>query len=237
FFCTTAQLDEEHELWWDVLERALLEPEQTPPELVLELASSKRRLETRTPAERWSALAALSEALRMASLEDRERALATVVDWSGGAQAPRASHRALTGREIRLLAGRPGHAVGAHSGHHLALPLQRAGVREREPAGCRRELAALLRGDVPAFASPYGAHDDATVEAVRRAGFRLAVTVEEGLCRPGADLLCLPRIEIRSSPLPAFTERLERLVAGSHPAAAGRRGDRPCPPPAPGNWP
>jgi peptidoglycan/xylan/chitin deacetylase (PgdA/CDA1 family) len=213
FFCTTAQLDQEHEHWWDLLEGALLSRERTPPELSLPVGGADRRFDTRTTAARRQVLETLGETLRGAGLEERERALAAVVAWSGGPWAPRALHRALTGREVRMLAGRPGHAVGAHSAHHLALPLQPPEVREREIAGCRRQLAELLHREVAAFAYPYGAYDDATVEAVRRAGFRLAVTVEEGLCRPGCDPLRLPRVEIRSCSPEAFAARLESLFA------------------------
>src|SRR5262249_62048782 len=110
------------------------------------------------------------------SVGGREGTWGAVVAWRGGRGGARASHRALTSRELRLLAQRPGHALGAHSVHHLALPLQPAAVREHEIHACREQLGELLHREVSAFAYPYGAYDAATAAAVRAAGFRLAVT-------------------------------------------------------------
>jgi peptidoglycan/xylan/chitin deacetylase (PgdA/CDA1 family) len=213
FFCTTARLEEEHELWWDTLERVLLDGSGRSDSLALRLAGTPRTFGTGTLDARRQALAALGEALRTATLEERDDALAALARWHGGPLAARATHRALTGAEIQRLARRPGHAVGAHSSNHLALPPQTPKVRAREVAGCRRRLELLLQREVAAFAYPYGAYDDATVEAVRAAGFEAALTVEEGLSHAGGDPLRLPRVEVRSSGVDAFAVRLARLFA------------------------
>ena len=213
FFCTTARLEEEHELWWDTLERILVEGRGASESLALSLAGTPRTFRTGTLDARRETLAALGEALRTATLEERDDALADLARWHGGPLAARATHRALTGEEIQRLARRAGHSVGAHSVNHLALPQQPADVRVREVAECRRRLEHLLQREVAAFAYPYGAYDDATVEAVRAAGFEAALTVEEGLSHVGGDPLRLPRVEVRSSGVDAFAMRLARLFA------------------------
>ena len=215
FFCTTARLADVHELWWDTLERALIgDPAPSGP-LTLILAGATRTFPTETAGARREAHGAIAEALRGAALPERERALEEVARWHGKPLAARAAHRALTASEIQDLSRHPGHSIGAHSTNHLALPGQPADVRAREIGECRGQLESLLQREVTAFAYPYGAYDDATVEAVRDAGLRSAVTVEEGLCRAGDDPLRLPRVEVRSSGVKAFAARLERLFASA----------------------
>jgi peptidoglycan/xylan/chitin deacetylase (PgdA/CDA1 family) len=215
FFCLTARLEDEHEMWWDTLDRVLLDGPPAADSITLTLAGRPRAFATATPEARREAVAAIAEALRAAALDERDRALAEIARWPGTRLAPRATHRVLTGAEIERLARRPGHSVGAHSANHLALPLQTPDVRAREIVACRRRLERRLEREVTALAYPYGAYDEATVEAVRAAGFEAALTVEEGLCRTGDDALRLPRVEVRSSGVEAFAARLGRLFASA----------------------
>jgi len=92
-----------------------------------------------------------------------------------------------------------GHEVGAHSITHARLTsLSRADV-DREIAGSREQLEAMLGVRVSSFAYPKGAHDDAVAGAVREAGLRLAVTVREALLRGSLDRLRLPRVAVHAS--------------------------------------
>jgi peptidoglycan/xylan/chitin deacetylase (PgdA/CDA1 family) len=214
FFCTTDRLEEAHEPWWDAVERILLDDDAVRPDRVeLTLDGAPRTLATGTPDARREALDAIGAALRESTLAERERALADLGRWDSRPRPPRATHRLMTGTEIRALAERPGHAIGAHSEHHLWLPRQPPGVRAREVAGCRRDLESVLQREVRAFAYPYGAHDEATVEAVRAAGFTAGLTVAEGLCARGADPLRLPRVEIRTCGVDALASRLDALLS------------------------
>jgi peptidoglycan/xylan/chitin deacetylase (PgdA/CDA1 family) len=104
----------------------------------------------------------------------------------------------MLAREVAELATRPRHMIGAHGVHHLLLPAQTLDVRVRETAQSKARLEALLGRPVLAFAYPYGGFDAVTVEVVRAAGFRVAVTTTESLLLPCADPMRLPRHEIRA---------------------------------------
>jgi peptidoglycan/xylan/chitin deacetylase (PgdA/CDA1 family) len=102
-----------------------------------------------------------------------------------------------------------GHEIGAHSITHPRLTgLPRADA-ELEIGGSRDQLQATLGAPVSSFAYPKGDHDEAVVWAVREAGFRLAVTVREGLLRGSLDRLRLPRVAVHASTtMPQFRAKL-----------------------------
>jgi peptidoglycan/xylan/chitin deacetylase (PgdA/CDA1 family) len=119
-----------------------------------------------------------------------------VLAWSGADGAARPTHRVLTGAEIRELAARPGHSIGAHTAHHLALsahPLER---KQQDVVEHKIALERLLQRPVHLFSYPYGDFDAQTLAVVGAAGFRGAVTVEPGLVSAGTNRLLLPRYEI-----------------------------------------
>ena len=77
----------------------------------------------------------------------------------------------LTDDEIRTLAGRPGHTIGAHTVHHLALTTQPADTKRREIVENKAALERLLQRPVHLFSYPYGDFDAETRGDRRRGGF------------------------------------------------------------------
>ena len=64
-----------------------------------------------------------------------------VIAWSGADRTARETHRVMTAAELRALAARPGHTIGAHSAHHLSLTLQPAEHFRVSTMISRREVA------------------------------------------------------------------------------------------------
>jgi peptidoglycan/xylan/chitin deacetylase (PgdA/CDA1 family) len=211
FFVNCDRLDDEHERWWDILERVLLCQPGLPPALHLQIAGQDLWAHTATAKERAAALVAVNRAAWPLDGAGRQRVVADVLAWSGAQPCTRSSHRVLTGREIRMLASRPGHIVGAHTINHLALTMHDAATKQREIAGDRAALERLLERPVHLFAYPYGEFDAGTIAAVRDAGFRGAVTVDAGLVAAGTNRLLLPRIEIAPADRDRFDRRMQEI--------------------------
>jgi peptidoglycan/xylan/chitin deacetylase (PgdA/CDA1 family) len=146
-----------------------------------------------------------------APLEERRAVIERILEWSGRPAAP-ATARPLLAPEVRELAARPGHEIGGHGVHHLALTFQPDDVARREIDGGLRRLGEILGRAVTAFAYPYGDVGEAAVAAVRAAGLATAVTCVEGPVRRDADPLRLPRIEVKAGPADALAERLWRQL-------------------------
>ena len=212
FFINVEHIDEEHEPWWDVLARILLDRNETPAVLDWTLDGSRRTLSTGNASEREAAYAAIHPALMHATRPERERVLADLVEWAGEHLPVRASHRLLLPHEVRELGERPGHTIGAHSVSHIRLPLQPAEEQDWEIGTSRRELERITGRPVTLFSYPYGGHDRDTVERVRRAGFRAAVTTEPRVVTIGDDVRALPRIEVKSGGVADLARALDEAL-------------------------
>jgi peptidoglycan/xylan/chitin deacetylase (PgdA/CDA1 family) len=196
FFLTTERLNEaDYEYWWDRLERCLLS-DDAASDLQLDLPTGRSNLPTRTPPERVAAYWSVYWSIVGAARDERDRAIDAVTTWAGKAGSTCSANRRMTPQEIRSLAARAGHAIGAHSVHHLKLPHHPVAVQREEIRESRRSLERLIERPVTTFAYPNGAFNDDTIREVRAAAFDAAVTTEGATIQPGVDPLRLSRVEV-----------------------------------------
>jgi peptidoglycan/xylan/chitin deacetylase (PgdA/CDA1 family)/glycosyltransferase involved in cell wall biosynthesis/SAM-dependent methyltransferase len=213
FFVNSDRLDELHERFWDVLERVFLSGAALPSALPLKEGGHDLRLSTVTASERAEALDCVNRMAWPLTADGRAGLLAMVLEWSGLSCAPRASHRVLTGDELRALADRPGCTIGAHSVHHLALTTQAAETKRWELAENKDALERTLGRPVNLFSYPYGDFDAETIAAVRRAGFHAAVTVDAALFTSGTNRLLIPRCEVTPRQHGNFAQFMQEVFA------------------------
>jgi peptidoglycan/xylan/chitin deacetylase (PgdA/CDA1 family) len=103
--------------------------------------------------------------------------------------------------------------VGAHTRHHLDLPSLGAAQLQDEVAGSRQDLERVLHHPIASFAYPAGAYDAAAIDAVRRAGFAIALTTNPGAEASSLHPFELPRIRVGRDTTPA---QLLACVAGGY---------------------
>lgn len=72
-----------------------------------------------------------------------------------------------------------GHEVAVHTAHHYDLTGLSPDVLYAELADDKAALEALTGTEVVGMAYPYGAYNDAVIDAARRAGLRYARTIED----------------------------------------------------------
>jgi peptidoglycan/xylan/chitin deacetylase (PgdA/CDA1 family) len=218
FFIPTGGVNDDHEFWWDTLERLFVAPQTSlPRELRIDLPEGARSFSTGTTAERLSTHAALYPVLVVLPPVERGPIITSLVEWSGWRSSPARPQQRMRPREIVELASRAGHQVGAHTIEHSMLPRQSREIQRAEIDGNRRALEALLDRPVGTFAYPFGAFSDETVEIVREASFGVAVTCESRCLESGADLLRLPRLEVTPSNSADFANWLARGFASDAP--------------------
>jgi len=97
-------------------------------------------------------------------------------------------------QELHLL----GHEIGAHTMSHVKLTQIPITKVCEEVQRSKQLLEDLIGYEVLSFAYPKGAYNKQVKQEVARAGFRYAVTVQEGLISKNPDWLALPRIWISS---------------------------------------
>jgi peptidoglycan/xylan/chitin deacetylase (PgdA/CDA1 family) len=199
------------ETFLDSLSRVFLEGNDTPQQLELSVPGVSLSASCGNVIGRRAAFDTLREIGYQLPADVRRELLFALYRWSGLDPAPRTSHRMLTPGELRELADRPKHSIGAHTENHLWLPAQPHSVRIREIAINRRYLQDVLGQEICDFAYPYGAYDQETVGICRSVGFRFGVTVMPGPVRPWNDPLLLPRIEVRPQTADSFAVMMESL--------------------------
>ncbi len=102
---------------------------------------------------------------------------------------------AMTPAQVEELAVR-GHEIGSHTVTHPLLP-QLSDADLGAELGRSRDSIAAWTGTAPAgFCYPNGDHEPRVADAVKRAGYRYACTVEPGLNSAGTDPLRIRRFDI-----------------------------------------
>jgi peptidoglycan/xylan/chitin deacetylase (PgdA/CDA1 family) len=228
-FITTGYIGRQREFWWDELERLLLDGERLPKTVCLKINGGIRRWELGTgdmshhtdqtwnllaksdPSPRQSLYRSLHQLLRpMREIEQRQ-VLDDLVQFTGTGHTPRPSYRALTPDEvIRLAEGRLVE-VGAHSVTHPVLATLAVDAQYAEVQESKADLEKILGRPIPSFAYPYGSISDytqATVAAVRQAGYVRACANFPGPVEPKSDRFQLPRFLVRDCDGDRFARQL-----------------------------
>ena len=103
----------------------------------------------------------------------------------------------LTDADVRTMLDSGVWELGAHTLTHALLPNLCSAAKQCEIGGARTALEAKFGVSVTAFAYPFGIYGDDDVHAVAEAGYRLAVTTEEGVSTDlAAAALRLKRIKV-----------------------------------------
>lgn len=104
--------------------------------------------------------------------------------------------------------------IGAHSLHHRSLTALTPEELDADLTECRQVIARHTGVLSESFAYPYGLWDRGVRDAVRRAGFTCAVTLDRGSTTARTDPWALPRVNIAAGLEPAA---FESWVAGVRP--------------------
>ena len=130
---------------------------------------------------------------------EREQKIAAISNDAGVAlpTLPPAEWGAMTWEQAREMAG-GGVEIGSHTVTHPILPHVDADQLAYELQQSRRRLEQVLDREVTLFCYPNGDCNARVRDAVARAGYRLAVTIECGLNDRNSDPLALRRVHTES---------------------------------------
>lgn len=218
-FVTAGQIDSRHEFWWDELERLLLSPRRLPASLSVEIGAEAIRWEPgdaheytpqdvahysawRTwqdpPTARHGLYLALYDRLRPLSGEFRREVMDALWRWAGAepGNESRATHRAMSAKEVCELAESGLVDIGAHTLSHPCLATQPREAQREEVRGGKARLEEILGRPVTSFAYPFGRPVDYGAEAVtivREAGYARACAALPGRVLPKTDRFQIPR--------------------------------------------
>ena len=176
-------------------------------------------------AARSAAIGHLIESCKYVEPDERE-ARADAIAAAAGVDPPR--ELMMRSDQVRALHD-AGMEIGAHTVRHPILSSISATAAEQEIVTSRDRLSAIISAPVRSFAYPNGKpgvdYRSEHVEAVRRAGFTVAVSTAWGAARAGDDLWQLPRVGFADTSRWRFPLRLLRAygdaaVGGESPGYA-----------------
>jgi len=194
---------EQRYLWWDevihlvrhakgngVLDTATFAGIEGVTEGVKDVAGDDGKVPRHALAER------LTDCLATMPMAERDKVMHELRHRLGdGRGADRSNGLYLSWPEIKQMANM-GISIGGHTVHHPCLPAEPAYVAQQEITSSRRILQDHLQRPVTAFCYPGGRVSRRVRDQVELAGYRVAVTTQEGVNHPGDDRLMLKRVPI-----------------------------------------
>ncbi len=185
-FLVADYVDMARPLWFDALAMAVIraEEERRMDGLLKVLSHRESTQALKRPGPLRRRIHAAVTALKGVPEPERAEVVKAVLDHAGGLEQRDVERvRLLQWREVQEMAG-AGIEFGSHTATHPILTGLRPDRLDQEVSGSKQTLEANLGRPVTAFCYPNGDHDEAVVEAVKRAGYTCAVTTREAPNRP-----------------------------------------------------
>lgn len=196
FYVPSQILEDTGPLWHDALATCIGLLNQTPGRQVEALMEPLRAAQDAGGSPGHTDVEAALESTKAWSAAQR-------ADWIQRAQAllPQPVRNAWDGfmnvQQMKDLLAR-GHEIGSHSHSHALLPQCTAQELVAEIQGSRQKLENALDAPVTTFCYPNGSTDSRSVETVRQAGYRAAVTTRWGSNERGQDPFQLRRFDMNA---------------------------------------
>jgi peptidoglycan/xylan/chitin deacetylase (PgdA/CDA1 family) len=118
----------------------------------------------------------------------------------------------LTKREILSL-HKAGWEIGCHSATHANLATLSEKELQEEIVAAKKALQNNLGITIAYFAYPRGKYNNTVLQFVKKAKFRMALTMDDGIIRPNINLLTVPRVGVdRTHTFKEFTSAFSPSV-------------------------
>jgi peptidoglycan/xylan/chitin deacetylase (PgdA/CDA1 family) len=237
-FMTTDVLGSPKEFWHDDLERLFLYPGVLPETLRLtvngntferELGQARHYDEDDFrrhrawnvsqkyhPTLRHQLYRSLVEMLQPLPTGERRKLVDELLKWGGIGTTGRTTHRILSHEELIQLEKGGLIDVGSHTVSHPTLSALPVAAQEDEISQSKAHLEGILGHPITSFAYPYGRRCDyteATVAAVRAAGFQSACSNFAGIVQADTERWQLPRFLVRDWDGDEFAARLSSWLS------------------------
>jgi peptidoglycan/xylan/chitin deacetylase (PgdA/CDA1 family) len=236
-FMTTDILGSPKEFWQDDLERICLHPGVLPETLRLtingktveyELGQASHYNEDTfrchrawnvsqkcNPTLRHQLYRSLIEILQPLPTGERRTVVDDLLKWAGIGTTGRSSHRGLSPEELIQLEDGGLIDIGSHTVSHPTLSALPVAAQVDEISQSKAHLESILGHPITGFAYPYGKRSDyteATVAAVRAAGFQCACSNFAGIVQSNTERWQLPRFIVRDWGGEEFAARLSNWL-------------------------
>ena len=219
-FVVTSKIDSKNEFWWDELDRLILQSDNLPDHLQLDIQGKKHRWEIEEalkfhlagnhrninykfdekqleyPHWRYALYQDIYQLLRPLPAQDRLQLINELRAWTNTNYESRNNYRCLTSEELIKMDQSTLIDIGAHTVSHAFLPELPIALQEEEIQQCKNYLENLLGRSVNSFAYPHGDYTADTISIVKKAGFECACSCNHKRVKQNSCLFALPRINV-----------------------------------------
>jgi peptidoglycan/xylan/chitin deacetylase (PgdA/CDA1 family) len=213
-FITTGSIDQNHEFWWDELERLLLQPGTLPNRLQFdgfhwELGEATDysqmdfqrdrawRMERGSdPTPRHALYRLLYKQLQFLSTPERANRLDQIRAWANAEPVVRPTHRSLSHPEMLALESEGLVEIGAHTVTHPFLAHLSIAAQQAEIQRSKDQLERILGHPITSFSYPNGSYTSETISIVQSVGFDCACCSIAHPVQSKSDRFLLPRIVV-----------------------------------------
>ncbi|SIT93720.1 Polysaccharide deacetylase [Pontibacter indicus] len=216
FFVTSATIGQQVEFWWDELENIILQTEELPKNLKLEMGSTmlaydlgpESRLTTalqqrqnqwkayvnEPPTLRCELYLKIWQALRPLAQYEQQKCLQYLRNWAGIDQPKvRRSYLSMGLEQLQCLSQSRYCEIGAHTVSHPDLTGLSLQAQTKEIRDNRHFLEKATGRKVTLFAYPYGRYNNDTFSVVVSENIAAAVTTNGDLVKPTSHSMLLGR--------------------------------------------
>jgi peptidoglycan/xylan/chitin deacetylase (PgdA/CDA1 family) len=234
-FITAGHVGHREEFWWDQLSRVLLEPNDLPEKIDLDLGGPIKRiclsdtseytegnyvihrswnlLQPYDPTPRHRVYRSLCKLFKEMEGEVRKLNIDKLFSYAGYSRQLRPTHQTLSESEVKKLAKGELIDIGAHTLTHPVLSKLSSEKQRVEIRSSKEMLENMIGRRIQSFAYPYGtdtSYTADTVAIVREAGFDHACSNFRGSVSRLTDRYQLPRSVVRNWSGNEFACWLER---------------------------
>jgi peptidoglycan/xylan/chitin deacetylase (PgdA/CDA1 family) len=213
FYITTSNLNTDHELWWDELERIILNNNLLPKYAEIEINGRITRFPISNHVEKINTYNFLHPYLKYLLPQQRNKIIDGLRQLIGMKPQGRESHRLLTNNELQQLSESSAAVLGAHTHNHPVLSIMPYDIQLQEIELSKNILEKIINKKVVHFSYPYGSKKDYnndTLKVCREIGFEMVCSNYYGQVHSWTDILQLPRILVRDWDQQFFKKFIEK---------------------------
>jgi peptidoglycan/xylan/chitin deacetylase (PgdA/CDA1 family) len=229
-FLISGKIGEKAALWWDELQKILLQSDRLPETLELRIKGrthswalgdaarfdnadrthSSWKASEDPPTVRHATYFTLWKVLRTLGNDERQAIMSDLRAWAGSATVDDHDDSLLSPEQIVSAAASNLFDIGSHSVTHPSFAAISLEAQRDEIERSKSQLGKLLGRPVGSFACPYGNYTAETPNMLREAGFVCACCTRMGTVKPNTDWYELPRVQVDDCDGVTFARQLSR---------------------------
>jgi peptidoglycan/xylan/chitin deacetylase (PgdA/CDA1 family) len=214
FYITTSNLGTPYELWWDELERILLDDHHLPDFAEIKFKKESIKFSLLTATDRLNSYHSLHPYLKYSTPQERSDLIDQLRSSANLTDKGRESHRLMAIDEVRQLGSSRSAIIGAHTHNHPALSVLSYDQQKSEIAQSKLILENIVQKQVTHFSYPYGSKKDYNADSVqisRETGFKIVCSNYYGHVHSWTHPLQIPRILVRDWDKKTFSEHVAKF--------------------------